>query len=83
VRPNLASKGVADAHAGGASHSHVLSKRQGEVLDLVKEGFDNAEIARELGISVRTVRAHTDALKAKLKVRRRCELIRTTHRQAS
>lgn len=54
-----------------------LTKRQTEVLRLLVDGYDNAEIASQLGIAVRTVRLHTDALKVKLGARRRSELIRS------
>ncbi|WP_114796216.1 helix-turn-helix domain-containing protein [Gaiella occulta] len=62
--------------SGSGPPGEALSRRQAEVLGLVKAGFDNTEIAERLGISVRTVRVHTDALKMKLGVRRRSELIR-------
>lgn len=45
------------------------------MLSLVVLGHTNAEIGEELGISVRTVRMHTDLLKKKFKVKRRRELI--------
>jgi DNA-binding NarL/FixJ family response regulator len=35
-----------------------LSQREGEVLDLVTQGMANKQIARRLGISERTVKAH-------------------------
>jgi DNA-binding CsgD family transcriptional regulator len=48
-----------------------LSLRQREVLVYVAAGRTNAEIARELAISPRTVRMHCDALKVKLGVPKR------------
>ena len=48
-----------------------LSRRQRQVLVRVAAGRTNAEIARELAISPRTVRMHCDALKVKLGVPKR------------
>ena len=48
-----------------------LSWRQRQVLVGVAAGRTNAEIARELAISPRTVRMHCDALKVKLGVPKR------------
>jgi DNA-binding CsgD family transcriptional regulator len=58
---------VAPLPAAGVS----LSWRQRQVLVGVAAGRTNAEIARELEISPRTVRMHCDALKVKLGVRKR------------
>ncbi len=44
----------------------VLSERESEVLALVAEGLTNAEIARRLIISVRTVESHVASLLRKL-----------------
>lgn len=43
-----------------------LSQREQEVLRLVAEGGPNKNIAKELGISVRTVRAHLENIFSKL-----------------
>lgn len=43
-----------------------LSRREVEVLHLLRKGFTNAEIGKLLGISERTARAHVFALKEKL-----------------
>jgi DNA-binding NarL/FixJ family response regulator len=43
-----------------------LSKREIEVLGIIRHGFSNDEIARLLGISERTVRAHVTAILAAL-----------------
>jgi predicted ATPase/DNA-binding CsgD family transcriptional regulator len=45
-----------------------LSVREGEVLDLVAERLTNAEIARKLYVSVRTVESHVSSLLRKLGV---------------
>ncbi len=48
-----------------------FTRRQLQVVELIAEGRSNREIAAELGISPRTVRAHCDVLRAKLAARRR------------
>lgn len=40
----------------------ALTKRQGDVLELVRLGFDDDRIAHELGISYKTVRIHVGRL---------------------
>jgi non-specific serine/threonine protein kinase len=49
----------------------TFTRRQLQVVELIAEGRSNREIAAELGISPRTVRAHCDVLRAKLTARRR------------
>jgi len=44
----------------------AVSRRELEVLGLVRQGFTNADIGRLLGISERTARAHVGALLVKL-----------------
>lgn len=48
-----------------------LPQRQRQVLELICMGLSNKEIARELDLSVSTVRAHVSALLAKLGVSNR------------
>jgi DNA-binding CsgD family transcriptional regulator len=55
-----------------AIHDTVrLSARQHEVARCIAEGMTDPEIARRLGISPRTVRMHSDALRARLGVTHR------------
>jgi len=44
----------------------LLSRREVEVLHLLRKGFTNAEIGKLLGISERTARAHISAIMEKL-----------------
>ena len=47
----------------------ALTRREAEVLQLVAEGATNKQLAGELGISVKTVEKHRQALMDKLKIR--------------
>ena len=49
----------------------TLTERQRQVVQLIAQGYSNVEIAERLGISPRTVKAHSDALRTKLHVSRR------------
>ena len=52
-----------------------LSEREIEVLELVAAGRSNAEIARELYLSVGTVKAHVHHIFGKLLVRNRSQAV--------
>ena len=54
---------------------HRLSMRETEVLALVARGKTNREIARSMGLSVRTVEAHLRSVFAKLLVGSRTEAV--------
>lgn len=56
-----------------------LTDRESEVLALISQGSSNAEIARELGISVKTVQNHASNVLAKLQVRDRTQAALRTH----
>jgi len=49
----------------------ALTPRQLQVLARIAQGLSNEEIGASLGISARTVRAHSDILRTKLGVSRR------------
>jgi DNA-binding NarL/FixJ family response regulator len=53
----------------------ILSRREIEVLGLIRQGFTNAEIGRLLGIAERTAKAHVAALLAKLEAADRAEAV--------
>lgn len=52
-----------------------LTDREGEVLDLVARGLTNAEIARRLVLSAKTVHNHVSNVFAKLRVAGRAEAV--------
>jgi DNA-binding NarL/FixJ family response regulator len=65
----------------GASHSpaqndNTITKREGDVLRLLGRGFSNKEIARELALSVATVKHHVHSILGKLGVARRAQAMR-------
>lgn len=60
---------AADREAG------AISRRELEVLGLVRQGFTNAEIGRVLGISEWTAKSHVQSLLAKLQAADRAEAV--------
>ena len=52
----------------------TITRRQRQVVSLIAAGFSNAEVGQRLGISPRTVKAHSDALRIKLGVSRRRQI---------
>jgi DNA-binding NarL/FixJ family response regulator len=53
-----------------------VTPRQQQVLSLIVQGLTNREIAKELGVSVRTVEVHRFDLMHRLEVRNVAQLIR-------
>jgi DNA-binding CsgD family transcriptional regulator len=51
-----------------------LTEREFEVADLIADGLTNAEIAKRLGLSVRTVDAHVEHIRVKLGMRARTQI---------
>jgi DNA-binding NarL/FixJ family response regulator len=56
-------------------HAVLLTPREAEVLHAVANGLANKEIARELGISLHTVKFHLESLMRKLGVSSRTEAV--------
>ena len=54
----------------------VIGKREMEVLELIKDGFTNGEIAAKLFLSQHTVDTYRKSLLAKLNARNTAELIK-------
>jgi NarL family two-component system response regulator YdfI len=65
------------AHLQGAQpvQSETLSRREAQVLALLAEGAPNKEVARRLGISERTVKAHVTGIFNKLGASSRAEAV--------
>lgn len=75
----IAARVMAYFASGGAARGAVpfpeLTDREREVLDLVARGLTNAEIARRLVVSDKTVRNHVSNVFAKLHVAGRAEAV--------
>jgi DNA-binding NarL/FixJ family response regulator len=54
----------------------TLTRRETETLRLIAEGHSTKEIARQLGVSSKTIESHRTNLFRKLKVRSAVELVR-------
>jgi DNA-binding NarL/FixJ family response regulator len=52
----------------------VLTPREAEVMELLRAGRSNAEIARDLHVSIETVRTHARRIYRKLGIKTRREL---------
>jgi NarL family two-component system response regulator LiaR len=59
---------LVDALAGGGDPLDRLTPRERQVLELIGRGFPNKLIARELGLSEKTVKTHVGHVLAKLGV---------------
>jgi two-component system, NarL family, nitrate/nitrite response regulator NarL len=60
-----------------------LTTREMEILELVREGFSNKAISRQLGIGLSTVKNHVHSVLAKLGVHCRSEAIAVLNRHES
>lgn len=61
----------------------LLTDREREVALAVADGASNKEVARQLGITERTIKAHTGAIFEKLGVRDRMQLALVVHGRRS
>lgn len=52
----------------------TITERQRQVVQLIAAGLSNVEIGHRLGISARTAKAHSDAIRRKLGVARRRQI---------
>jgi DNA-binding NarL/FixJ family response regulator len=60
----------------------LLTAREADVLDLLQQGYTNAEIAHELSIGIETVRTHARNIYRKLGISTRRDLARLTRPEA-
>jgi DNA-binding CsgD family transcriptional regulator len=52
----------------------TFTRRQLQVVELIAAGCSNEEIGRRLGLSARTAKAHSDALRKKLGVAKKRQI---------
>jgi DNA-binding NarL/FixJ family response regulator len=77
---HLASRGLhvmpaSDADGAAPPGPDVLTPREAEVMELLRSGRSNAEIAQALHVSIETVRTHARRIYRKLGVKTRRELL--------
>ena len=60
---------------GGAPRFEGLTRRERELIELIAQGRDNAQIAAHCGLSAKTVRNHITSIFAKLEVENRAQAI--------
>ena len=75
---SLQTPGIPKSSSNDTESSEIsgLSERERELLDLIASGYNNAEIAKKLFISPKTVRNHITSIFSKLQVADRAEAIR-------
>jgi DNA-binding NarL/FixJ family response regulator len=64
------------SHGDRADLHEALTRREGEVLQLIGRGLSNKEIARDLSLSVATVKHHVHHVLEKLQLPRRTQAMR-------
>ena len=75
VSANLLSRLLPRLRRQSAAPGTTLTEREREILDLLAEGLPNADIARQLSLSVHTVRNHVANLSAKLGAHSKLEVL--------
>jgi two-component system nitrate/nitrite response regulator NarL len=66
----------ANSHPDPTSLQKPLTRREGEVLQLIGRGLSNKEIARDLSLSLATVKHHVHHVLEKLRLPRRAQAMR-------
>jgi ATP/maltotriose-dependent transcriptional regulator MalT len=61
-------------HDSSRTATRGITSRQRQVVELIAQGCSNDEVGSKLGISPRTAKAHSDALRRKLGVPRRRQI---------
>jgi LuxR family maltose regulon positive regulatory protein len=72
----FAGAGISGGIASESTRIEPLTPRELQILPLLQRRYSNEEIARELGISVLTVKRHTGSLYAKLEASGRRDAVR-------
>jgi predicted ATPase/DNA-binding CsgD family transcriptional regulator len=65
-----------DARERDEERTQVLTRRESQIAELVRQGMSNKEIAAKLVISVRTAEAHVEHILAKLGFNSRAQIVR-------
>jgi DNA-binding NarL/FixJ family response regulator len=78
ISPHIAAKVLQSLRAASVDSETIargpeLSDRETEVLRLIASGMDNAEIARDLSISPKTVKNHISNILMKLQIENRIQ----------
>lgn len=71
--PGIAERVLSGGRARPGRYGTALTDREAEVLALIAAGRSNPEIARSLGLSLKTVQNHVSHVLAKLQVRDRTQ----------
>lgn len=58
-----------------------LSRREVEVIELMAEGLENTEIAKELGVSVDTVKTHSKHIYRKFEAKSRAHAVHIAYQR--
>ena len=77
--PPARSAGPADPADPSPAYVEPLSERELEVMRLLGSDLDGPDIARQLSVSLSTVRTHTQHIYAKLGVNNRRAAVRRAH----
>jgi DNA-binding NarL/FixJ family response regulator len=78
VMPRSAAAASGPADRLDIPEPDLLTAREADVLDLLQQGYTNAEIAHELSIGIETVRTHARNIYRKLGISTRRDLARLT-----
>jgi DNA-binding NarL/FixJ family response regulator len=82
VMPRSAAAASGPAELFDLSEPDLLTAREADVLDLLQQGYTNAEIAHALSIGVETVRTHARNIYRKLGISTRRDLARLTRTES-
>jgi DNA-binding CsgD family transcriptional regulator len=70
------------AHASTQQNSYGLTRRQAQILTLLRDGLSNAAIAKRLFVSTRTIDHHVSAILGKLGATSRVQAVEIARREA-